>query len=93
MRTTEDAARPLGQRGQGQRCRSTYVAQGNAACPKAAGTDMNSAGQDVLDDILTNPLTAERSYVHPNYGPVREFFLPHTGARCEDFGRLGPLPE
>jgi hypothetical protein len=45
-------------------------------------------GQNVLDDILTNPLTAERSYVHPSFGPVREFLLPDMGARFEEFGRL-----
>ena len=33
-------------------------------------------------------MTAERSYVSPNYGPVREFLLPDMGARFEEFGRL-----
>jgi hypothetical protein len=56
--------------------------------PKVPGSQLNSAGQDVLDDILTNPRTAERSYVHPNFGPVREFLLPDMGARFEEFGRL-----
>ena len=61
---------------------------GNSAYPKVPGGELNGAGQDVLDEILTNPMTAERSYVSPNYGPVREFLLPDMGARFEKFGRL-----
>ena len=61
---------------------------GNSAYPKVPGGELNGAGQDVLDEILTNPMTAERSYVSPNYGPVREFLLPDMGARFEEFGRL-----
>lgn len=61
---------------------------GNTAYPKVPGSQLNSVGQDILDDILTNPLTAQRSYVHPNYGPVREFLLPNMGARFEGSGRL-----
>jgi hypothetical protein len=61
---------------------------GNTVYPKVPGGELNSAGQNVLDDILTNPLTAERSNVHPSFGPVREFLLPDMGARFEEFGRL-----
>ncbi len=61
---------------------------GNSAYPKVPGGELNGAGQDVLDEILTNPMTAERSYVSPNYGPVSEFLLPDMGARFEEFGRL-----
>ena len=61
---------------------------GNSAYPKVPGGELNGAGQDVLDEILTNPMTAERSYVSPNYGPVREFLLPDMGGRFEEFGRL-----
>ena len=61
---------------------------GNTAYPKVPGNQLNRSGQDVLDDILTHPQTAERSYVDSTFGPVREFLLPDVGARFEQFGRL-----
>ena len=51
-------------------------------------TSYNPLGQDVLDDLLTSPQTAFRSYVHSSYGPVTEYLLPDTGAR---FGSTGNL--
>jgi len=61
---------------------------GNTSYPKVSGGQLNGTGQNVLDDILTNPLTAQRGYVHPSFGPVREFLLPGMGARFDASGRL-----
>jgi Pretoxin HINT domain len=46
----------------------------------------NPLGQSVLDDLLTSPRTAFRSYVDSAHGPVMEFLLPETSAR---FGAAG----
>lgn len=46
----------------------------------------NQFGQDKLDDLLTAPNTATRSYVHKSYGQVTEYLSPSYGARFDSAG-------
>lgn len=42
----------------------------------------------MLDDLLTAPSTAMRSYVSKSYGQVTEFLGPNYGARFDGAGNF-----
>ena len=48
----------------------------------------NQYGQQMLDDLLTAPNTAVRSYVSKSYGQVTEYLGPTYGARFDAAGNL-----
>ena len=49
--------------------------------PDRTASGYNQFGQQLVDDLLTAPNTAVRSYVHPSYGQVTEYIGPQYGAR------------
>jgi hypothetical protein len=51
---------------------------------KQTPSEFNQLGQKVLDELLTSPKTAVRSYASKNYGAVVEYIGPKSGARFTD---------
>ena len=49
--------------------------------PPTGAANLNEFGQNLLDDLLTAPNTATRTFTQPGYGQVTEFWGPNYGAR------------
>ena len=58
------------------------------AASDAAAAGYNEYGQQMLDDLLTAPNTAVRSYVNKSYGQVTEYIGPAYGARFDATGNF-----
>lgn len=60
-----------------------------SAFPRASGKDLNKVGQDIVDDILTNPSSTTTVRHHAKYGEVTEVIAPDgRGVRYDSLGEF-----